>query len=141
MKKGVLLHSDISSVISQLGHTDQIVIADAGLPIPATTARIDLALTHNVPGFLQVLDVVTAEMQVEAAILAQEIIEKNTTLHEALLKQLAQLEQHQGNTISLHYVSHEEFKKTKWSEPGHYSYRGMFSLCECDPLCWRHLLR
>ncbi|GAB7206262.1 D-ribose pyranase [Dickeya oryzae] len=127
MKKGVLLHSDISSVISQLGHTDQIVIADAGLPIPATTARIDLALTHNVPGFLQVLDVVTAEMQVEAAILAQEIIEKNTTLHEALLKQLAQLEQHQGNTISLHYVSHEEFKK----QSGHS--RAIIRTGECSP--------
>ncbi|MEI7376487.1 D-ribose pyranase [Dickeya chrysanthemi] len=127
MKKGVLLHSDISSVISQLGHTDQIIIADAGLPIPATTARIDLALTHNVPGFLQVLDVVTAEMQVEAAILAQEIIEKNTTLHEALLKQLAQLEQHQGNTISLHYVSHEEFKK----QSGHS--RAIIRTGECSP--------
>lgn len=127
MKKGVLLHSDISSVISQLGHTDQIVIADAGLPIPATTARIDLALTHNVPGFLQVLDVVTAEMQVEAAILAQEIIEKNTTLHEALLKQLAQLEQHQGNTISLHYVSHEEFKKQSSQS------RAIIRTGECSP--------
>ncbi len=30
MKKGVLLHSDISAVISRLGHTDQITISDAG---------------------------------------------------------------------------------------------------------------
>ncbi|NKI74620.1 D-ribose pyranase [Dickeya sp. CFBP 2040] len=127
MKKGVLLNSDISSVISQLGHTDQIVIADAGLPIPETTTRIDLALTHNVPGFLQVLDVVTAEMQVEAAILAQEIIEKNTLLHDALLKQLAQLEQHQGNTISLHYVSHEDFKKQSGRS------RAIIRTGECSP--------
>lgn len=33
MKKGVLLNADISAVISRLGHTDQIVIGDAGLPI------------------------------------------------------------------------------------------------------------
>ncbi|MGM3189682.1 D-ribose pyranase [Dickeya dadantii subsp. dieffenbachiae] len=127
MKKGALLNSDISSVISRLGHTDQIVIADAGLPIPETTTRIDLALTHNVPGFLQVLNVVTAEMQVEAAILAQEIIEKNTQLHDALLKQLAQLEQHQGNTISLHYVSHEDFKKQSVQS------RAIIRTGECSP--------
>ncbi|MGM3175979.1 D-ribose pyranase [Dickeya lacustris] len=127
MKKGALLNSDVSSVISRLGHTDQLVIADAGLPIPDTTARIDLALTHNVPGFLQVLSVVTAEMQVEAAILAQEIIEKNPQLHDALLKQLAQLEQHQGNTISLHYVSHEEFKQQSGKS------RAIIRTGECSP--------
>ncbi|ANI30673.1 D-ribose pyranase [Yersinia entomophaga] len=111
MKKGVLLNSDISAVISRLGHTDQIVIADAGLPIPASTTRIDLALTQGVPGFLQVLSVVTQEMQVESAILAEEIAKNNPQLHEALLTQLKQLEQHQGNSIALHYVSHEAFKE------------------------------
>ncbi|MCW6636931.1 D-ribose pyranase [Yersinia ruckeri] len=111
MKKGVLLNSDISAVISRLGHTDQIVIADAGLPIPDSTSRIDLALTQGVPGFLQVLSVVTQEMQVESAILAEEMVNKNPQLHEALLTQLKQLEQHQGNSIALHYVSHEAFKE------------------------------
>ncbi len=49
MKKGVLLNSDVSAVVSRLGHTDQIAICDAGLPIPAVTPRIDLALTQGVP--------------------------------------------------------------------------------------------
>ncbi|RLM22482.1 D-ribose pyranase [Brenneria alni] len=110
MKKAVLLNSEISCVISRLGHTDQIVICDAGLPIADTTTRVDLALTHNVPAFLQVVDVVTSEMQVEAAILAQEMVEKNPILHGALLDQLKQLELQQGNSIELHYVSHEDFK-------------------------------
>ncbi|MEE3662925.1 D-ribose pyranase [Brenneria sp. g21c3] len=110
MKKAVLLNADISSVISRLGHTDRVVICDAGLPIPDTTVRVDLALTHNVPAFLQVVAVVTSEMQVEAAILAKEIVEKNPRLHNALLEQLKQLERHQGNLIELHYVSHEDFK-------------------------------
>ncbi|WP_303395062.1 RbsD/FucU domain-containing protein, partial [Salmonella enterica] len=43
MKKGTVLHSGISSVISRLGHTDTVVVCDAGLPIPSTTERIDLA--------------------------------------------------------------------------------------------------
>lgn len=127
MKKGALLNSDISAVISRLGHTDQIVIGDAGLPIPATTTRIDLALTRGVPGFLQVFEVVTQEMQVESAVLAEEIIKNNPQLHETLLTQLSQLEQHQGNQIVLHYISHEAFKEqTKQS-------RAVIRSGECSP--------
>ncbi|MDU3914360.1 D-ribose pyranase [Kluyvera ascorbata] len=86
MKKGTVLNSEISSVISRLGHTDTLVVCDAGLPIPRSTARIDMALTQGVPTFMQVLGVVTQEMQVEAAILAAEIQQNNPQLHEALLK-------------------------------------------------------
>lgn len=111
MKKGTVLNADISSVISRLGHTDTLVIADAGLPIPRNTPRIDLALTHGVPGFMQVVEVVTQEMQVEAAILASEIKQHNPQLHETLLKHIEQLQQHQGNTISIRYISHEQFKQ------------------------------
>ncbi len=110
MKKSPLLNAEISHVIARLGHTDQLVIGDAGLPVPAACQRIDLALTQGVPTFLQVLEVVTHEMQVERAILAEEILTKNPQLHEALLAQLTQLEQHQGNTIALDYVSHKAFK-------------------------------
>lgn len=127
MKKATLLNSDISSVIARLGHTDSLVIADAGLPIPETTTRIDLALTHNVPTFLQVVSVVTSEMQVEAALLAEEIIEKNPVVHEALLNQLKQLEQHQGNSIALHYVSHEELKTQSGKS------RAIIRSGECSP--------
>lgn len=66
MKKGTVLNSEISSVISRLGHTDTLVVCDAGLPVPRSTTRIDMALTQGVPSFMQVLEVVTAEMQVEA---------------------------------------------------------------------------
>ena len=77
MKKGTVLNSDISSVISRLGHTDTLVVCDAGLPIPKSTTRIDMALTQGVPSFMQVLGVVTNEMQVEAAIIAEEIKHHN----------------------------------------------------------------
>lgn len=111
MKKGTVLNSEISSVISRLGHTDTLVVCDAGLPVPQSTQRIDMALTQGVPGFMQVLEVVTTEMQVEAAIIAAEIQEHNPQLHETLLKHIEQLQQHQGNTIHVRYVTHEQFKK------------------------------
>ncbi|EIC83946.1 D-ribose pyranase [Serratia sp. M24T3] len=111
MKKAMLLNAEVSQLIASLGHTDRIVIADAGLPVPASTQRIDLALTHGVPSFLQVFAVVTDEMQVEHAVLAEEIKQHNPELHETLIGQLKQLEQHQGNTITLEYVSHQAFKQ------------------------------
>ena len=111
MKKGTVLNADISSVISRLGHTDTLVVCDAGLPVPHSTQRIDMALTQGVPTFMQVLDVVTTEMQVETAILAAEIKTHNPQLHETLLRHLEQLQQHQGNTISIRYISHEQFKQ------------------------------
>jgi len=82
MKKGALLNADISSAISRLGHTDTLVVCDAGLPIPSGPQRIDIALTQGIPAFMQVLNVVTQEMQVEAAILASEIKQHNSDLHE-----------------------------------------------------------
>ncbi|NEG92926.1 D-ribose pyranase [Leclercia adecarboxylata] len=111
MKKGTVLNSEVSSVISRLGHTDTLVVCDAGLPIPHSTTRIDLALTQGVPSFMQVLDVVTTEMQVEEAILATEIKQYNPQLHETLLDHIKQLQQHQGNTIKISYITHEQFKK------------------------------
>ncbi len=110
MKKGTVLNSEISSVISRLGHTDTLVVCDAGLPIPNSTARIDMALTQGVPSFMQVVDVVTWEMQVEAAILATEIKQQNPQLHETLLTHLEQLQQHQEHH-KISYTTHEQFKK------------------------------
>ncbi|WP_042958504.1 D-ribose pyranase [Erwinia tasmaniensis] len=111
MKKGILLHSAISSVISRLGHTDSLVIGDAGLPTPLGPERIDLALTQGIPGFLEVAQVVTREMQVETAIMAQEIRQHNPQRHSELVALLDALQQQQGNTITLRYISHEQFKQ------------------------------
>lgn len=86
--------------------------------------RIDLALSQGVPTFLQVLGVV---MQVESAILAEELVEQNSSLYQALLAHLTQLGQFQGNTISLRYISHEAFKaQTEHS-------RAVIRSGECSP--------
>lgn len=68
MKKTMLLHSELSYVIATLGHMDMLVIAEAGLPIPVETERIDLALTQGVSCAIQTLKVVLDEMKVEKSI-------------------------------------------------------------------------
>ena len=56
MKKIGIINGPISAVIAHLEHTDTLTVADAGLPTPATTQRIDLALKPGTPGFLETLE-------------------------------------------------------------------------------------
>ncbi len=86
MKKIGLLNQPISSVIASLGHMDTLVISDAGLPIPTETQRIDLALTEGIPTFLDTLRAVLIEMQVERAIIAEEMLEASPGVYEAIKK-------------------------------------------------------
>lgn len=100
MKKTKMINSELSYAISQMGHTDSLTIGDCGLPISSEVKRIDLALTHNVPTFIQTLDVILGELCVEEAIIAYEIKEKNPEVYEAIKKRISALQE----------VSHEEFK-------------------------------
>ncbi len=77
MKTNGILNSDISRVLSYMGHTDRICIGDCGLPIPEETERIDLALRFGQPSFMDVLEEVAKDMKIEKIILAEEIREKN----------------------------------------------------------------
>lgn len=102
MKKTTLLHSDLSYVIATLGHMDTLVIADAGLPIPAGTERIDLALTKGVPGATQTLKVVLEELKVEKILLAEEVKERNPEF-------LADVQELLPN-VRVEFVRHTELK-------------------------------
>lgn len=101
MKRHGILNSQISKVLADLGHTDMIVIADCGLPIPTGVERIDLALELGTPAFADVLRVVADDMAVEQVTLATEIKDAN----EAALTTVSQL------NVTTEYISHEAFKE------------------------------
>ena len=73
MKKTQVINSDIFRVISQMGHFDTLSIGDAGMPVPRETEKIDLAVSQGLPSFLQVLDNVLTELEVQRVYLAEEI--------------------------------------------------------------------
>jgi D-ribose pyranase len=110
MKKGVLLNSEISYVISKLGHGDSIVIGDSGLPIPDGCKRIDLAVSKGIPGFLEVLDAVLSEQRVEEVVLAKETKEISPGMYREIMSRIRQLENNEGYKVKITEVSHEEFK-------------------------------
>lgn len=99
------LNAQLSRVISECGHTDSIVVADAGLPIPASVERIDLAYRAGAPGFLDVLDTVLAEFVVEKAIVSSEMVEESTDMLNAIRQRLQQV------GVEVEFVPHTEFKQ------------------------------
>lgn len=110
MKKTRLLNSELSYLVATLGHTDEITIGDAGLPIPEGVERIDLALTQGVPGFLQTVETLLSESQIEGVVIAEETKQVSPELHEKLIELLKQDGLQTGKEIVISYVSHEEFK-------------------------------
>jgi D-ribose pyranase len=119
VKKGNLFNSKINEVISKMGHTDLIVIADAGLPIPDGVERIDISLTKDVPTFIETLKVFLENFEAEGVILAEEIKSKN----ENVLSQIEELLE----GIEVEYVSHEKFKKITKDA------KGIIRTGECTP--------
>jgi D-ribose pyranase len=102
MKKIGTLNQPLSAVLAGLGHLDQLVIADAGLPIPEGTARIDLALKAGVPSFWDALEVILEEIQVESAVIAEEMVSTSPQVYNKLLEMLPD--------IPIERVPHASFK-------------------------------
>lgn len=102
MKKTGLLNQPLSEVIAGMGHFDRLVIADAGLPIPQTTRRIDLAVSAGVPPFLEVVRATLGEMQVQSALVAQEMPIRSPQAYAELRAVLGE--------IPVELIPHEAFK-------------------------------
>lgn len=105
MKKQGILNSDISRVLSYLGHTDTIAIGDCGLPIPDETERIDLALAFGIPTFMQTLEIVAKDMKIEKIILAEEIKVNNPEVLKAVEALFG------GEQVEIEFVSHTVLKE------------------------------
>ena len=106
MKRQGILNSDISRVLSYMGHTDRICVGDCGLPIPDETERIDLAVKFGQPTFMEVLKVVGADMKIEKIILADEIKEMNPQV----LAEIEAFFAEQDIQPEVEYVPHVELK-------------------------------
>lgn len=106
MKKQGILNSDISRVLSYMGHTDCICIGDCGLPIPEETERIDLTVTFGTPSFMEVLKAVAGDMKIEKIVLAEEIKEKNPQVLQEIEAYFSAYE----SPVDTEYVSHTELK-------------------------------
>lgn len=98
------INPQLSRVISETGHTDLIVVTDAGLPIPTGSERIDLAYRPGSPAFFDVLDTVLAELSVEGATVSAEVAERSPEVLAGLRDRLDPL------GVEIELLPHSAFK-------------------------------
>ena len=110
MKKSALINVEMSCLVAKLGHTDEVTVCDAGLPIPDETQRIDLALIPGVPTFIQTAKALLGEMQIEGVVLAEEFKQVSPEHYAALIQLIRKEEELCGKQINIANVSHEVFK-------------------------------
>jgi len=94
MKKDGILNRELAGRVAALGHSDCVMICDAGFPIPEGKPTVDLALTAGVPSFDDCLRVL---------------------LHEAIFDEItsaAEMEQTNPETFSL---LRRTFRAQKWN--------------------------
>jgi D-ribose pyranase len=100
MRRDGLWHAELVGLLVALRHTESIVIADAGLPVPNDVTTIELGWRRGEPPVLAVLDAVLAELVVERAEIAKEATDE-TFVHgvETLC-----------GTVPIERISHEDLK-------------------------------
>ncbi|NIS45701.1 MAG: D-ribose pyranase [candidate division Zixibacteria bacterium] len=102
MKKIGILNAQLSCIVASMGHTDKLVIGDSGLPVPRGKEIVDLALTTNIPRFLDVVEIVLKELQVEEALIAKETEQNSPSVYTGLKNLLGE--------AKITSLSHQEFK-------------------------------
>lgn len=103
MKRTGVLNSELSRIIASMGHTDKLVICDSGLPIPKSSEVVDIALTKNIPRFLDTLKVILEELKIDEAIVANELVKGNPKYFKDIQTLL--------NGTKVKKVNHERFKE------------------------------
>lgn len=103
MKKGGILNPAICSLMAELGHLDEVLIVDAGFPLPSDAHVIDLTLTPGIPRFLDVLRAIADELVIEGITVASEIHDESPRMYEEILKVVGD--------VDLDEVPHHEFKE------------------------------
>jgi len=110
LKRTQLLNRHLSLLVAELGHLDEITVADAGLPVPRGVPVIDLAISPGEPQMAVVLRALAEELVIEGAIMADQA---RTNKAETILTGALSLFAVSGGsqTISAVHIDHEAFKQ------------------------------
>ena len=102
MKKTGIINSEVSAVVANMGHMDWLSIGDAGMPVPMTTEKIDLAVDNGIPSFMDVLNNVLEELEVQRIYLAEEIKTENPDMLKKIQERLPE--------TPVTFIPHSEMK-------------------------------
>jgi D-ribose pyranase len=101
VKRSGIINAALAGAIARLGHTDELLICDSGMPLPPDAMVVDLAFLPGIPSFADVLNGILDEIVVEGATAAEEVHTANPACATLLGERLPELT----------YVPHEELKR------------------------------
>jgi D-ribose pyranase len=101
VKRSGILNGSLAGAIARLGHTDQVLVCDSGMPVPPGVPVVDLAFLPGIPAFADVLGGLLAELVVEGATAAEEVRRGNPECAALLESRLP----------GLAHVPHDELKR------------------------------
>ena len=137
MRPNRILNPELAKALATLGHSDILLVTDAGFPIPANAWRIDLAFYEGLPDVLDVLRVLRQEIFVEEVHFAGDILEMNKPLYGAL-QQI-----YTGSGATFHLTTHEALVSDVAHRAKVIVRSGSFNpwanialVCSTDPFAW-----
>lgn len=97
-----ILNSQIASLVARSGHMDEIIVCDAGFPIPLEVETIDLALSTDHPTVLEVLSELVKYFAVEKVVMANETKDHSPSQFQKISTLL---------NVPVEFMPHTEFKQ------------------------------
>ena len=96
-----LLNPDVAALIRRVNHTQMLLIADRGFPVPPLPVVVDLSLTVDIPTIPDVLDAISPDLPADRLIVAEE----------QCLASPARWEEHWQGDLKVEAVPHLDFKR------------------------------
>jgi D-ribose pyranase len=104
VQEGGILNREIARVIARMGHMDELIVCDAGFPIPDGVETVDLALAQDKPKVPEVLALLKKDFSVEKIIVAEE-----TSVHSpSMLREIMEV---LGKDLPVETMPHSALKE------------------------------
>lgn len=104
MKEVGTLNRGISEILSMMGHTDEMIVCDAGFAIPLGVQTVDISLAENKPTVTELLEELTKSFSVEKLIFANETKEVSPSMFGRIVAMF-------GDDVPVETIPHEELKQ------------------------------
>jgi len=104
VKETGVLNSSVANALVRQGHSDLLMVTDAGFAIPLGVEVIDLALEENKPMVLEVLAMLKKYFSVEKMIMANQTRNVSPTLFANISKAF-------GEGVTVETVDHSKIKE------------------------------
>jgi D-ribose pyranase len=98
------LNRDVSDVLSTLGHTDEMIVCDAGFAIPQGIRTVDIALAKDKPTVLELLTELREHFSVEKVVVADATRDVSPTRFHAIREVF-------GGNVPVEVIPPAEFKR------------------------------